>query len=694
MDMKPARRAPVKKVGAKKAAPSPQTDSGPSATPIQRIWQKLGYATESELLYHFPRRYEDRSRWLDPFTVEDGDWVTSRGKIVKTKFSRWRGGKICFEAVMQPLGTFQALQLVWFNMPFLKTSLVEGKELIVHGKIQVQKDKRKLTHPEFEIIRHEEDPNIHLNRVTPVYPLTEGVGQRQLRRTLFKLIQNKMPVLEETHPVPADFLLLQQAMMEIHFPESFWSLELARKRLAFDELFSMQVLLADRRRRARAHRKIRPAAVRSLVAPFLASLPYQPTGAQVRVFSEIVRDLEDARPMHRLLQGDVGSGKTLVAAHAMLHALERGFSAALLAPTETLAEQHHRNLNALFAGLDVPVHLWTRHAKPGDAPLLERDVAVFVGTHALFQDSVRLPKLGLGVIDEQHKFGVMQRQAFLSKGDHPDLLLMTATPIPRTLCLCVYGDLDVSVLDEMPPGRIPVQTVLRTREELPKVWDYVKKENARGRQAYVVYPVLEESEKHDLKSVQAACRELQGIFGTEQVVMLHGKMDPVEKSARMRDFQQGRAGVMVATSVIEVGVDVPAATMMIVEHAERFGLAQLHQLRGRVGRGGHKSYCVLVSDAATPESWERLKVMETVQDGFQLSEEDLKIRGPGNVLGTEQSGLPPLRLANLSRDMPLLQQAREMASLLVEKDPQLKSHPGLRQHLSAFWGDAGKLSAH
>jgi ATP-dependent DNA helicase RecG len=288
----------------------------------------------------------------------------------------------------------------------------------------------------------------------------------------------------------------------------------------------------------------------------------------------------------------------------------------------------------------------------------------------------------------------MQRQAFLSKGDHPDLLLMTATPIPRTLCLCVYGDLDVSVLDEMPPGRIPVQTVLRTREELAKVWDYVKKENSRGRQAYVVYPVLEESEKHDLKSVQAACRELQGIFGTEQVVMLHGKMDPVEKSARMRDFQQGRAGVMVATSVIEVGVDVPAATMMIVEHAERFGLAQLHQLRGRVGRGGHKSFCVLVSDAATPESWERLKVMETVQDGFQLSEEDLKIRGPGNVLGTEQSGLPPLRLANLSRDMPLLQQAREMASLLVEKDPQLKSHPGLRQHLSSFWGDAGKLSAH
>jgi ATP-dependent DNA helicase RecG len=694
MDMKPAKRAPAKKAGTPKARPSPAKHPDPSAAPIQRIWQKLGYATESELLYHFPRRYEDRSRWLDPFTVEDGDWVTSRGKIVKTKFSRWRGGKICFEAVMQPQGTFHALQLVWFNMPFLKTSLVEGKELIVHGKIQVQKDKRKLTHPEFEIIRHEEDPNIHLNRVTPVYPLTEGVGQRQLRRTLFKLIQNKMPVLDETHPVPPDFPLLQQAMMEIHFPESFWSLELARKRLAFDELFSMQVLLADRRRRARAHRKLRPPAARSLVAPFLASLPYSPTGAQVRVFGEIARDLEDPRPMHRLLQGDVGSGKTLVAAHAMLHALERGFSAALLAPTETLAEQHHRNLNSLFAGLGVPVHLWTRHAKPGDAPLLEREAAVFVGTHALFQDSVRLPNLGLGVIDEQHKFGVMQRQAFLSKGDHPDLLLMTATPIPRTLCLCVYGDLDVSVLDEMPPGRIPVQTVLRTREELPKVWEYVKKENARGRQAYVVYPVLEESEKHDLKSVQAACRELQGIFGTGQVVMLHGKMDPVEKSARMRDFQQGRAGVMVATSVIEVGVDVPAATMMIVEHAERFGLAQLHQLRGRVGRGGYKSYCVLVSDAATPESWERLKVMETVQDGFQLSEEDLKIRGPGNVLGTEQSGLPPLRLANLSRDMPLLQQAREMASLLVEKDPQLKSHPGLRQHLSAFWGDAGKLSAH
>lgn len=680
MGMKPAKSA----AGARTAA----------AAPIQRLWQKLGFAAEAELLYHFPRRYEDRSRWHDPFTVEEGDWVTARGKIVKTKFARWRGGRMCFEAVLQPEGTYQGLQLVWFNMPFLKTSLVEGKELIVHGKIQIQKDQRKLTHPEFEIIRREEDPNIHLNRLTPIYPLTEGVGQRQVRRALFKLVHEKMPVLEELHPVPPDFPLLQKAMKEIHFPESFWSLEVARKRLAFDELFSMQVLLADRRRRARSHRKVRPPVVRRLVGDFLQSLPFSPTGAQNRVIGEIGRDLEDPRPMHRLLQGDVGSGKTLVAACALLHAIERGESAALLAPTETLAEQHHRNLSALFGKLGVPIHLWTRHAKPEDMPLLEKGASVFVGTHALFQQNVKLPRLGLGVIDEQHKFGVMQRQAFLSKGDHPDLLLMTATPIPRTLCLAVYGDLDISLLDEMPPGRRPVKTVLRTREELPKVWEYVKKENAQGRQAYVVYPVLEESEKHDLKSVQAAYRELQGIFGSERVVMLHGKMDPVEKSARMRDFQQGRAGVMAATSVIEVGVDVPAATMMIVEHAERFGLAQLHQLRGRVGRGAHNSYCVLVSDAGTPESWERLKVMETVQDGFRLSEEDLKIRGPGNVLGTEQSGLPPLRVANLVRDMPLLQQAREMASELIEKDPGLKLHAGLRQRLSSFWGEAGKLTVH
>jgi ATP-dependent DNA helicase RecG len=316
--------------------------------------------------------------------------------------------------------------------------------------------------------------------------------------------------------------------------------------------------------------------------------------------------------------------------------------------------------------------------------LFTKNGIVFVGTHALFQEKSIIPNLGLGVIDEQHKFGVLQRRAFLAKGKNPDLLVMTATPIPRTLCLTLYGDLDVSVLDEMPPGRIEIKTVLRSEEELPKVWNYIKSEIQKGRQAYVVYPVLEESEKLDLKSVTQAFKELQEIFGPKEVIMLHGKMDPEQKMLNMAEFRNGKKHVMVATSVIEVGVDVPTATMMVIEHAERFGLAQLHQLRGRVGRSDLKSYCVLVGEPKSEESWKRLKIMEETQDGFKLAEEDLKIRGPGNILGAEQSGLPPLRVANLGTDMRLLSEARDYASKLMEKDPELKAFPALRERLKSY----------
>jgi ATP-dependent DNA helicase RecG len=511
---------------------------------------------------------------------------------------------------------------------------------------------------------------------------------------IYRLVVERPLDFPEVHPVPPGLPSAAEALRAYHFPESWTELEQARKRLAFDELFAMQVLLAERRRRARQALKVRPPRRRDLCGPFLAALPFAPTRAQQRAFAEIERDLEGDRPMQRLLQGDVGSGKTLVAAYALLRCLERGQNGALLAPTETLAAQHVKNLRALLEPLGVVVQLWTRHHRPAEVPLLDRSGVIHVGTHALIQESVRLPELGLGVIDEQHKFGVAQREAFLRKGGQPDLLLMTATPIPRTLCLALYGDLDVSVLDEMPPGRKPVKTVLRSSAELPRVWEFVRKEAAAGRRTYVVYPVLEESEKHDLKSATAAYEELREIFGSEQVVMLHGRMDPEEKQARMRDFAGGRASVMVATSVVEVGIDVPEATMMVVVHAERFGLAQLHQLRGRVGRGPYQSYCVLVSDAAQEESWARLKVMEKTQDGFVLAEEDLKLRGPGNVLGTEQSGLPPLRVANLAGDLPLLHQARELAAELVARDPGLKAHPGLRQRLGVFWSEAASFANH
>jgi len=658
------------------------------------VWKKLGLASEEDLVFHFPRRYEDRARWLNPFLAVDGEMVTVRGTIVTAKLARWRGGRNCFDLILQPLDQFETLQLVWYNMPFLKTYLTPGRELIVHGRIVVTGKKRKLAHPEFELVdEDEEGGNIHLNRITPVYPATSGVNQRMIRAAVYGLLQRPGWTVADVPPVPEGFVSLAQALQGIHFPADAAELEACRARLAFDELFAMQVLLAHRRSQAKSHHKERLRTQLELCAPFVGSLPFQPTAAQRRVFAEIDRDLAGVKPMNRMLQGDVGSGKTLVAAYALLKTLEQGKNGAILAPTETLAEQHYRNLSRLLEPLEISVRLFTRTRKTGDASLFGKSGVVYVGTHALFQEKVELPNLGLGVIDEQHKFGVLQRQAFLAKGDHPDLLVMTATPIPRTLCLTLYGDLDVSILDELPPGRQPIKTVLRSVAELPRVWEFVKKEMAAGRQAYVVYPVLEENEKSDLKSVQAAYKELQQVFGVAEVVMLHGKMDAEEKSARMREFREGRSHVMVATSVIEVGVDVPSATLMVIEHAERFGLAQLHQLRGRVGRGAARSYCVLVGEPKSPESWQRLKIMEETQDGFVLAEEDLKIRGPGNILGTEQSGLPPLRVANLARDMKILARAREFAGELILQDPQLQRHPELKKRLEVYWPAADPKAA-
>ena len=660
------------------------------ATPV---WKKLGLSGETELAFHFPRRYEDRARWLNPFEARDGEYVTCRGKIVAGKFARWRGGRSCFEAGFQPEGLFEVLQLAWYNMPFLKNVLPEGKELIVHGRLVISGKKRKINHPEFEAITHDASDSIHLNRIAPVYPATSGLNQRSIRAAVHDLLFQQKALFEEIHPVPPGYAGITEAMHGIHFPETWAQLESCRCRLAFDELFAMQVLLAHRRRQAMSWLKVRKPSTDDLCQKLLASLPFQPTGAQRRVFAEIDCDLNRARPMNRMVQGDVGSGKTLVAAHALLRTLQRGQNGAFLAPTETLAEQHYNNLSRLLEPLGVSVRVFTRNRKSGDAALFGRKGVVYVGTHALFQDKVELPDLGMGIIDEQHKFGVLQRQAFLAKGDHPDLLVMTATPIPRTLCLTLYGDLDISILDEMPPGRKPVRTVLRSREELPKVWDFIRKEMAQGRQAYVVYPVLEDNEKSDLKSVQAAFRELKEVFGEKEVVMLHGRMDSEEKTEKMRAFREKRSHVMVATSVIEVGVDIPDATMMVIEHAERFGLAQLHQLRGRVGRGDAQSYCVLVGGARSDESWQRLQIMEQTQDGFVLAEEDLKIRGPGNILGTEQSGLPPLRVANLSRDLKILSQARVVAAELMERDPDLNSHAELKKRLEIYWAAAGPQAA-
>ncbi len=651
------------------------------------VWTKLGYKSARELLAHFPRRYEDRSQWQDPFLCEVDRHVTVRGEVLATKSSRWRGGRSVFEVTLQPEGFLQELGLTWFNMPFMKNVFKEGDQVIVYGKISENKNGRRLIHPEYEVIKKEDEPRIHLSRVTPVYPLVAGVHQKTVRSLIYAELFAADLRVPEFYPVPEKFMSRVEAVRKIHFPETLEDVEPARKRLAHDELLVMQTVMSVRRQKIIRQRKERPAPVQDLVPDFLDQLGFQPTGAQDRVFGEIDEDLALSHPMHRLIQGDVGSGKTVVAAYALIRCLESGRNGALLAPTETLARQHHENLSKMLAPLGIEVVLWTRTSKPASVAagesLFPVGKTIYVGTHALIQQGAVLENLGLGVIDEQHKFGVAQRQALMQKGHHPDLLVMTATPIPRTLCLTYYGDLDVSVLDELPPGRKTVKTVLRARKDLKKVWKFVKKEAAEGRQAYVVYPLLEESEKLDAKSVQQAFAELKVVFGDDQVVMLHGKLEPEEKNRRMQEFKKGKYAVMVATSVIEVGVDNPNASLMVIENAERFGLAQLHQLRGRVGRGADQAYCVLVGEPKNEDGWKRLEVMEQTGDGFEISEADLQIRGPGDILGTEQSGFP-LKIVNLVKDMDMIDSCRRLAQQILDEDPELARHAGLRKRVNPF----------
>jgi ATP-dependent DNA helicase RecG len=644
--------------------------------PASTLWSQLGYREATSLYWHYPRRYEDRRHCVDPFTADAGTPVVIRGRIEAVKFSRWRGGRVCFEATLVPEGRIDGLSLIWYNMPYLKTYLKEGKELFVYGKLVEHSKGLRMIHPEFEMIKSGEDEQIHLNRITPIYRLSGKVRQKALRREIYRLLQEEDLEVTEPYPVPDGMPSLPEAIRNIHFPESMDERERARQRLAFDELFFMQLALLKRRRTVEAMTKVRGPAEYDLTGPFLSGLSFQLTDAQQRVMAELDDDLSRPYPMNRLLQGDVGAGKTLVATYALLKEMERGCNGALMAPTETLALQHYQNLKALLKDCPLEVVLMTSSHKDSEGGLFSKGPTLFVGTHALFQEGADLGRLGIGVVDEQHKFGVLQRQRFLQKGEHPDLLVMTATPIPRTLCLTQYGDLDVSVLDELPPGRKEIRTVLRKHADLPKVWDYIRKEMSQGRQAYIVYPLLEESEKMDLRSVKNAFKELQGVFGRDQVVMLHGQMSPEEKAEAMEAFASGQRGVMVATTVIEVGVDVRQATMMVIEHADRFGLAQLHQLRGRVGRGGDQSYCVLVADPKTPEAEERLKVMEQTNDGFVIAEEDYRLRGPGDIIGTQQSGDQwRLRLANVIRDHALLQQARRCAESVLDGDPTLEAHP-------------------
>ena len=667
---------------------------------------KLGLRTRRDLLFHVPARYEDRTQFTPLSLAAEGEAITLHGTIVSAKASRWRGGRTVFEIAVRPQGATdpgEVLRAMWFNVHYLQKVLVKDVELLLFGKVKQGKKGWAMVHPEFELVERDGEEYIHLSRITPVYPLTEGLSQRVLRRILFFASQRTPIEVDDLYPVPPDLLPWPQALAEVHFPTSWEQMQAARRRLIYDEFFLQQCILVRRRLGRERVVKERAAATSALAEAFLAALPFQPTGAQSRAMAEVARDMAIPAPMNRLLQGDVGSGKTLVAVHAMLGAVERGEQAALMAPTEILAEQHYLNLKRWLDPLGVSVGLHTGSRKKTDrSPLDDGPVldglfggkgAITVGTHALIHDAFAVERLGLVVVDEQHKFGVMQRLALTRKGRHPDVLVMTATPIPRTLAMTVYGDLDVSTLDELPPGRGAIVTACRAEADLPKVWAFLRKEVAAGRQAFIVYPLIDESEKIEAKAVQREFERLSLEFRPARTGLLHGRLKPAEKEAVMAAFRANEIQVLVSTPVIEVGVDVPNATLMVIENAERFGLAQLHQLRGRIGRGAGKSYCVLVGEPKSQDSWRRLKIMEQTLDGFKIAEEDLRIRGPGDILGTDQSGLPPLRFGDPLRDWEMLQRARTDADRIIRADPTLRKHPRLRDALQENGGWRQTLAA-
>ncbi len=652
-------------------------DAIPPVGPVRAaLFARLDILTAGDLLFTKPRRYEDR-RLRPPDHWEEGAWTALRFRPAgPAALRRLRFGR----AVVELRGACeadpsQAVILRWFNVPYLaKTFTPQPPTLCVFGKLKRQGRRWMLDMPEWEIVPEDEDRQIHTDRIVPIYSTTEGLGQRLYRAVIFRTLRS-IPRDSAPWRLPAaPPIEWRDAVDALHFPSSRSAAEIARRRLAFDEFLVWQTAVAQRRARARQSPALPIKTPGRLAAAALEASGLTPTQAQARALREILADMRAPAPMNRLLQGDVGSGKTLVAALAMLHAAEAGATAVLMAPTEILARQHHATLKRLVQGLGLEVGLFTGSEK--SRPDIFFQPRLWTGTHALFQDNAPLENLALAVIDEQHKFGVEQRARLRAKGRAPHTLVMTATPIPRTLALTVYGGLDVSVIDELPRGRGPLLTAVRSPAALEKIWDFVKAECAAGRQAYVVYPHIE-SAAAEIKTVRQEAARLRQRLAPHTVAELHGRLDPEARDAVMRAFRDGRAAVLVATTVIEVGVDVPNASVIVIENAERFGLAQLHQLRGRVGRGAHKSWCVLVTADEESPAWRRLKVLEQTRDGFRIAEADLQLRGTGDLMGKLQSGAAPFRLGNLHTDLPIIRAAQLAARELVNLDPALTTPANL-----------------
>jgi len=692
---------------------------------ISDILSKKDIQIVEDLLFYFPRRYEDRRNIKKISSINKLESVVIFGKILDLHVTRIKSKKIFNVVISDGTGT---VNLVWFtaNEKYLNKTYIPGARIVVSGEVSYNAYKKNLQiiHPkpeDVEIYADDEDieENTHFGRIVPIYPLTEGLTQKRIRTIVKLVVEQFADGLSNIIPdqIIKNYRLakLSDSIKEVQFPEDTNKIidlssasdvfnSVPHKTVSFYEFFLLEVGLILRKKEFTKVKGISFKTGGTLVKEFIHKLPFNITEAQQRVVKEIEKDMNGCFPMNRLLQGDVGSGKTIVSIISMLTAVENGYQAVLMVPTEILCEQHYGTLKNILKECGLNVVLLKSGIKAKEKNKINKLISsgkahIIVGTHALIQDNVVFKNLGFVVIDEQHRFGVLQRAKLMSKGQNPDVLVMTATPIPRTLAITVYGDLDISVIDEMPPGRKEIKTKLykESKKNRSKIYKIIKNELSMGRQCYVVCPFIDESENPDFQHIKYATKVfeylLKEIFPEFKVGLLHGKMDNVEKDTVMKDFLSNELQLLVSTTVVEVGIDVSNATIMLIENSERYGLSQLHQLRGRIGRGGHESICMLIADYALSENaGYKLEIMTKTNDGFKIAEADLQLRGPGDFLGTKQSGIPTFNFANLIRDWKILSQARESALNLVSSDPELKSAPNLKLLVEKKWGELLELN--
>jgi len=692
-------------------SPEPRPEEPPAAlnadvTVLPRVGpryantlERLGIRTLGDMIYHFPRRYDDYSELKPINRLRYGEEVTVIGTVQSIHTRKIHSGKKSLSEAVISDGS-AALQVTWFNQPWIGQRLKKGMQIVLSGKVDQYLGRLTITSPEWEPM---EQKHLHTHRIVPVYPLTARITQRWLRNLMHKVVMYWAPRVVDPLPKSvlegADIVDLPTALEQVHFPDSAAQLTAARHRLAFDEIFLLQLGVLQQKRDWQARTAQPFTASDEWLAAQLGKLSFTLTTAQQKSLADLRADLASGHPMNRLIQGDVGSGKTIVAALATAIVTAAESQAAIMAPTGILAEQHYINLTAVLAGEGGLLTSSQIRLMVGATPESEKraireglaagEIKVVIGTHALIEDPVEFADLELVIIDEQHRFGVQQRAALRSKGTNPHLLVMTATPIPRSLALTVYGDLDLSVIDEMPPGRQPVDTHVLYPKERERAYRLIYNQLEAGHQAFIIYPLVEETDKNEELAAVEEHTRLQGlIFPNHKLGLLHGRLKPAEKEAVMARFRDGEYHVLVSTSVVEVGVDVPNATVMLIEGAHRFGLAQLHQFRGRVGRGQDKAYCLLIPQSSEAVENERLQALAESHDGFILAEKDLEQRGAGDFLGTRQSGFSELRLASLT-DVKLIEKARQQAQAIFEHDPELTlpKHQGLVDSMDRFWND-------